>query len=48
MDLDLVNLQDKIMKEIIMKEMQDKLMKEFMETHMGNMKRFDIKTIIEK
>ena len=37
MDPDLVNLQDKIMK-----EMQDKLMKEFMETHIGNMKRFDV------
>lgn len=37
MDPDLVNLQDKIMKEI-----QDKLMKEFMETHIGNMKRFDV------
>lgn len=37
MDQDIVDLQDKIMK-----EMQDKLMKEFMETHMGNMKRFDV------
>jgi len=37
MDLDLANLQDQIMKET-----QDKLMKEFMETHIGNMKRFDM------
>ena len=36
MDPDILDLQDKIMK-----QMQDKLMKEFMETHIGNMKRFD-------
>lgn len=36
LDQDIVDLQDKIMKET-----QNKLMKEFMETHMGNMKRLD-------